>query len=1016
MHISEFSVRNPILVNLVTISIIVVGAILTLTLPLELFPSIKLEMVTVTTVYPGASAEDVEQLITIPLEEEISTVSGIDAVHSVSSEGRSFIVVEVETGEDSRAVAQDVDSVISRAKEKLPEDAEEPIVEEVRSNFPLINVVIAGTAPKEMLRKYAFQLRDKLKTTAGIDSVTTSGLGDPAFWIYLNPAKLKQNNISVAMVADAIKKRNIDFPAGSIEQGKFDYLVRTKGKIRTIKDLENIPVATWSNSRHVLLRDIARIELGEEKTRTRARANGLPAITFLISKKKDVDAIKTVERIKSILEEFKKNIPPTIDVTYTNDNSTWIKKRFKTMTKSGVIGLVMVLICLGAFLDLRASAIAAIGIPISFLGALILMKLSGITLNLLSMFGLILVLGILVDDAIIVVENIQRYLTRGMSPLEAAIKGTKEVAIPVTATVMTNIAAFIPLLFSTGMVGEFLSIIPTVAIYALIVSLVEALFILPSHCADYLKESKNRLPSKTWILRLRRKYLGGLIFALRNRYAVVGSFVLILALSLFIIVKLPLVFFYIRDTIEFMVRIENPPQSSLEYTEESAKKIEKIVNQTVPKKVLKNILILSGLDITTGKAPAFGDNLASMIVEYEGFDKRKENGKKLMNEVRKKAEATVAGPAKMDFVINAGPPTGKPVDLRIQGSDLHVLKDISFQAQRFLQKLPGVYGVSDDLTEGKPEIKIYVDEEKAALYGLRTEEVAAEIRSLIDGLTVDTTRVGKEETEINIRYEPSNQDILSLLKTHQIMTPKFGWVNIGTVSKIEYSSGIRDIRRYKYRRAVSVTAEVDQNVTTSLEVNKKLKEFMDNLVKNYNSYTYQLVGEQEEFQKTLGDIFRASIVAIMLIYTILATVLKSYSQPLIIMSILPFTFIGVITGVLIRGEPLTFPAIIGTVALFGIVVNDSLVLVDFINNRRTKMDKIMAVVFSAKYRFRPIILTTLTTFGGLFSLMYHTRGEAAFLAPMAVALGVGLVFATFVTLYLIPCLYLILEDLKNKYK
>lgn len=1009
MNIADFSVKNPVLINLLMFSILLIGFVLALSLPLELFPSIKLETVTVTTVFPGASAEDIEQLVSIPIEEEINSISGIKVVRSVSSEGRSFVVAELETGEDTQIIAQDINSKISRIKEKLPEDAEEPIVEEVKANIPLINVGIAGEVDQKVLRSHAIRLRDTLQLSTGVENITTSGMGDPVFWVYLDPLKLRQNGLSADQIATAIRLKSIDLPGGGISQGNYEFLVRTKGRVNKIGDLNDIPVKKNVDGKHVLLRDIARIELGEETARTKARVNGLPAITLLINKQKNIDAIDTVENIKTTIDEFKKTVPESIQIYDTNDTSYWVKKRFRTMLRSGGIGLVVVLICLGAFLNLRAAAIAALGIPVSFFGAFILMKLNGVTINLLSMFGLILVLGIVVDDAIIVVENIQRYITAGVEPYKAAIRGTKEVALPVIATILTNIAAFIPLLIATGLVGKFLSIIPTVAIFALLVSLIEALLILPSHCADYLKPQRKE-KSRKWVFSFRMIYLKGLIFAIRKRYVVVCAFLIIFLLSTFIIRKLPLVFFYIADTKDFIVRVENPSQSNLDYTENSIVEIEKIIHGTVPKHAHKNTLSLLGLDISTGEAPIFGDHLGSILVEFEDFEKRSENGRDLMNEVRRKSDQEIIGPKRVDYIINAGPPTGKPVDAKILGNNFNILKGISQKTQEFLELIPGVYGISDDLIWGKPEIKIVVNEAKAAIYGVDTTTVAREVRALIDGLTVAKTRVGKEETDINIKYDLPPENIVSLLESHQIRTPTGGWVTLGAIAELDNLPSILDVKRYDYQRALSVTAEVDQKITTSDEVNLKLKEFFSKNLKNYPGYSYQLGGEAEEFGKTLGDIKRAAIVAIVLIYLILASILKSYTQPLIIMSILPFTLIGVITGVLIREEPMSLPAIIGTVALLGIVVNDSLILMDFINKRINKMNRIFAVVLSAKHRFRPIILTTITTFGGLASLMFVKRGEQAFLAPMAIALGFGLLFATTILLYLIPCLYLILDD------
>jgi len=1018
MHIAEFSVKNSVLVNLLMAAIIIIGMVFVLVLPLELFPSIKLELVTVKTIFPGASAEDIEKLVTIPIEEEIKNTSGIKLLRSTSSEGLSVVVLELETGEDATALVQDIDSKVSRIKDRLPDDAEEPIVEEVKSDFPLINIAITGDVPRKVLRENALRLRDELQLIDGVDNIVFSGLGDPVFWVNLDYGQMHQYRISVDQIASAITKRNLDLPGGGYTQDKTELLVRTRGKIYEEKDILNIPIVTDVSGKNILIRDIAQVETGEEKSRTSSRVNGEPAITFWINKQKNIDAIDTVGVIREHIEEFKTTLPPNMNIYDTNDSSYWVKKRFQSMLKSGFWGLFFVVIMLGLFLNRRAALIAALGIPISFLGAFILMKFSGITINMLSMFGLIMVLGIVVDDAIIVVENIQRYITQGMAPREAAIKGTKEVALPVFATVLTNIAAFIPLLFATGLIGEFLSIIPKVAIFALAVSLLEALIIMPSHCAEWMKPQPKKVVTKaTWFLKVRAYYLKGLIFSLRNRYVVVTSFMVILFFSFFIIKGLPNVMFYQHDTSEFQIRVENPAQSSLDYTTSSVKNIEDIVKRVIPESALKNITSMIGIDLTTGDSPAFGDHIATVIVEFEDFENRDENGLELKREVRKEVEMVVVGPEKLDFIAEAGIPTGKPVDIRILGNNLDTLKEISLQVQDELKNYTGVYGISDNLVWGKPEIRVNVDEQKAAIFGLDTTAVAREVRAIVDGLTIAQTRIGKEEADINIRYNLQPENLYNLLQSHQIITPSKQLVSLGTIANIEMSPSILDIKRYDSNRSVAITAEVDQKITTSNEVNTGIIGFIENLLINYPTYQYKLAGEEEDYRKTMDDIMRASIVAVILIYLILASILRSYFQPLIIMTILPFTLIGVTAGILLRGEPRTLPAIIGIVALLGIVVNDSLVLMDFINKRKDKFrSRVFAVVLSAKHRFRPIILTTLTTFAGLSTLMFEFRGEASFLAPMATALGVGLLFSTVILLILIPCLYMILDDLLSYFK
>lgn len=1010
MHIAEFSVKNPVLVNLLMLAILIVGIMSASRLPLELFPSIKLELVSVTTVFPGASAEDVEKLVSIPIEDEINDISGIKVIRSTSSEGLSQILAEIEAGEDTQKLAQDIRSEVAKIQDQLPEDAEEPVTEEFDANFPLISVAIAGEVPKETLRAYGLRFEDQVKLVSGVDNVVTSGLGDPVFWLYVDPEKVRQYEITLKQIASVIDQKNLDLPGGAVEQGDAEYLVRVTGRVEEVGDLLNIPVKRNPDGRHILLKDVARIEQGEQKTRTKARVNGLPAINFWINKQKGADAIKTVEAIEQVVEEFKKSKPDDIEVYVTNDSSYWVQARFNTMVNSGSIGLVVVLIILALFLDFRSAFLAAIGLPIAFFGAFILMQFSGVTLNILSMFGLILVLGIIVDDAIIVAENIQRYLQLGYSPMDSAIKGTKEVALPVVATILTNIASFLPLLLATGLIGKFMSVIPTVAIYALLVSLIEALIILPSHCADFLKPQPRNRPARRWVYKMRFYYLKSLVFSIKNRYVTVITFVLMLALTLVIFAKIPRILFYSQDIAQFFVRVENPTWSNIDSTEESVIEVENVVRETVPNHVLKDTVAMIGMDISNDKSE-FGDHLSTIIVEYEDFESRSENGIELMEEVRSQVESTVVGPVKVDFVSNEGPPVGKPVDFRIQGAEFGTLKDLATEISAHLESIPGVYQASDDLIWGKPEIRINVDETRAALYGLDTTTIARAIRAAAEGLTVSQTRLGTEEADIIVKYELPSGNLMSLLESYQILSPQGGWVPLSNVVTMSTEPSMLNISRYDLERSVRITAEINEQATTATEVNSEIESYLDEKLVDYPGYSYAFGGEEEQTRESLESIQRSAIIAVLLIYIILASMLRSYTQPFIIMAVLPFALIGVMVGILLRGEPLTLPALIGVVALLGIVVNDSLVLMTFINSRFKKMNRVLAVALSAKHRFRPIVLTTVTTFGGLATLMIKFRGEAAFLAPMAVALGFGLLFATFITLILIPCLYLMLDDL-----
>ena len=1014
MHIADFSVRNSFFVNLVMAAIILAGVLFSFSLPLELFPSVKLEMVTVTTSFPGSSPEDAENLVSIPIEQQIKNISGVKTIKSVSSEGLSRVVAELHPGEDTRKIAWEIDSRVGLIAEDFPREAEQPVIEEQEASFPLVSVALSGDVTSKVLYRHARGLQDELGLLSGINSVNSIGLPAPAFWVYLDYPKMVQYGVSIDDISGAINRRNLNMPGARFTQDSSDFLLRTGGKISSVEEILAVVVSESPSGKHVLLGDVATVTLGEQREEFKSRTNGRPSVTLWVEKQEDVDIVETVDRLKELCERYETRLPDGMEITIAFDRSQWVTSRLGTMLKSGALGLVLVMILLGLFLESRAAFIAALGIPVSFLGAVILMKITGTTLSTLSMFGLIMTLGMVVDDAIIVVENVQRYISRGMEPLKAAVIGTKEVAWPVVATVLTNIAAFIPLLLATGVTGQFLSIIPRVAIFALAFSLLEALLIMPAHCAAWLRKPHAARPPRgnAVLARVRSLYLRGLVFSIRKRYAVIGCFGAIFFVSVFMFTKIPNVMFYLHDVQEILVRVENPPSSSLEYTASSAEQVEKVLRESLPPNVLKNTLSMVGVDMSDPDNPfASGDHIATILVEYEDYSARSENALDLSRVAEGNVRRTVTGPKQIDFITTFGPPTGKPVEVKISGDDIEVLMEIASKALEFLEAERGVSAAASSLVYGKPEARVSVDQGKAAMFGIDKQTVAREIRVLGDGLTVAKTRVGAEEAEITLRYGEAGSEVLSV-KSHQIPTPAGSRIPIGSVVEITDERAPLEIKRENLRRTITVTAEVDFQITTSREVNAKFSEYLEDLLSAYPDYSFRFAGEEEQYTQTVKDIMRAALLAVVLIYLILASILRSLSQPIIIMSILPVCITGVLMGILLRGEPMTLPAIIGMVALLGIVVNDSLLLMSFINRRVGKMGgKAMAVVFSARYRFRPIVLTTLTTFSGLLSLMFAYKGQAAILAPMATSLGFGLVFSTFVILYLVPCLYMALGDI-----
>ena len=1015
MKIIEFSVKNPVFSNLLMATIILFGLYIGFNLPKELFPSIGFEKVTIVTIYENSTAEDIEKLITIPIEDKISGISGIKNIKSESSESRSFVIAELLPNEDTKKIAQEIRAEISQIRSDLPSEIDDPIVKEVEGSAPLINVSIGSNGDQNELRFYAKKLKDKLEKLDEIDRLIQSGYGDLVFWINLDQRKLIQYNLNINDIISTIRSKNMDLPAGAIELGEQEFTVRTKGKIENIFELENIPLNKKFNKIPLILKDVATIELGQEKDLSLSRINGFNSVSFWIEKQKNKDAIKSVAKIKQTVGVFEETIPEELEIFISNDSSYWVKGRFDSMIKTGAYGILAVLLILALFLDFRSAFLAALGLPVAFFGAFILMQFTGATLNVITMFGLIMVLGIVVDDAIIVVENVKRYIQKGLPPSEAAIVGTKEIAWPVIATILTNIASLFPILLATGTLGIFLSIIPQVAIFALVFSLVEALTILPSHCADFVKITKESGFISRVFKRFRKRYLGYLLLSLKFRYQVIGMSCILLFISCVILFKIPFVLLYSSDINQYLIKIQNPTNYSLSLTSDKSKEVEDIVRKHTPKELLKNSLTTLGIDFSK-KPPVFGDHVSNILVQFKDFEEREQNGLKSMKEIQRITADEIVGPTNISFVETTGPPKGKDIDIRIIGEDTVLLSEISKEIKTFLKGKNGVYGITDNLSYGKTKLSIKVNEQKASLYGIDTLTLGKEIRALIDGLSIDETRVNNEKADIKIRITNSlNKDSALDISSHLIRSSNGSYIPISNFTDNVVSSDLITISRFNRERAVSIVAEIDNDVTTPRKIIKSVIKFFDSVKEKYPGYKLALDGEEQDTRESLESVKRASIFSILIIYLILATILRSYIQPLLIMSILPFTIIGVTIGVLVRGDPISITGLIGIVALLGVVINDSLILMNFINKGVKNKNYIMSIFYSAKHRFRAIILTTLTTFGGLSTLMFETRGEAAYLAPMAISLGVGLVFATFLTLFLIPCLYLCFIDLKKKF-
>jgi multidrug efflux pump subunit AcrB len=1028
MNIAKFSVKNSLLVNLISILLIIAGLFALTSINREAFPVFSFDIVLVTTVFPGSPAQEIEKLITIPLEKELNGVDGIDEMFSDSQENASVIVLNLDPdNKNLDKVIRDIQRAVDRVKD-LPEEAEDPEVNELSTReTPVIEISMSGDLSEEDLQKYAEILEDQLEEIDGLAKVQRRGWRDREIWVEVDPAKMKQYYVSPREVMEALLAKNINMPGGKMRTGDSEVTVRVLGEFETPEEVGEVIIRANDIGNWLQVKDVARVVPAFEDEDRLYRTEGSRALRLVLVKKEKGDAIAIVDQAKVIIEEFKKNAPDKIDIILVNDLSFYIRRRLGVLTSNGIIGIILVLVSLFIFLSRPVAFFTALGLPIAFLTTFAIMGYFGISINLITLFGLILVLGMIVDDGIIIAENVYRHIEDGISPREAAILGTGEVIKPVTATILTTIAAFSPLLFMSGIIGKFIRGIPLVVIIALMASMLEAFIILPSHLADFVrppkKDSSGRIRSKKdsgWYKALLGGYTGLITMAVRFRYLVFGIFLLALIGSVTLAVTdMKLILFPQVGIEQFFIRAEGEVGCALEKTRDMIMPVEELVG-SLPAEELETYVTTVGAVENDPNDPfgVYGSHVAQIHIFLTPPDDRSRDADEIIAKLRKETEE-MGQFKKITFEkIRHGPPVGKAVAAQIKGDKFDISERLADEIKEYLQTVPGVIDIGDDYGPGKDEIEIIIDEEKASLAGLSVREVATSIRTAINGGIATKIRPEKAEEEIDVlvRYPPGERNKIGVFETLLIPNRYGKLIPLSGISSLDRHPGVTSIKHDDGKRVVSVTANVDEEVTTSREVNLDLAERFNTISEKNFGYSLKTGGEWEETQKSMNSLFKAFGIAAFLVFMILAANFRSLVQPLIVMLAIPFGFIGVIIGFYVHDLPLSFMALLGVVGLAGVVVNDSIVLVEFVNNlRREGKDRRSSIIQGCRLRLRPVLLTTITTVFGLVSVAYMLGGGDPFIRPAAMAIVWGLSFATLLTLILIPCVYAIMDDITLRF-
>ncbi|MCY4402734.1 MAG: efflux RND transporter permease subunit [Candidatus Poribacteria bacterium] len=1051
MSIPKMSVNNPVFANMLMILIIIFGLYAWITLPRELTPEIALQTATVTTLYPGASPEEVEKLVSAPIEDAIEeNVNKINLMLSTSSEGRSVISVDFDEMSD-REFDKEMENLRTAVEgvNDLPEEIlEDPKVLEldVASGFPMLTIVVGGSISEPQMRDIAENLKDEILEIKNIASVQIAGLREREIWIEVDPDRLKAYNLPISAVTMALQVGNLNLPAGTMEIGTSEYMVRTMGEFPSPDYIGDTIIRVQPTGTPLRLSDIATISDTYEEPRTLSRIDGTSSISLSVQKKKEGNTISLVAELRELVERRQSDLPEGAVLTPVNDYSVILKERLGILETNAIFGLILVILMLFLFIGWRNALFAALGIPVAFMATFWFMSIAGYTMSGVALFGLILVVGIVVDDAIVVIENTYRHIEAGATPKEAAVRGAEEVGWPVLAASLTTIGAFGPLMFMSGVSGQFMRIVPIMAIIVLVASLFEVFVILPAHVSEWSKARTETGRSKlerlrtrsrgafslailltgffTWFLTvfdlIRNRYIRILKLTIRRRYIFVGSVLfigLIVCVGAFMLLDKEL--FPGEDFPQFYVKAEMPPSYGIQETTAVIAKLENAA-KTLPEDEVAAIVSNIGLHTPTSglvEGITYGSNFGELIIELVPKQERTRDTDQIIAALRKET-TDISGIEELNFVkLQGGPPQGQDVEVKVKGKQFEQLVEIADRLKATLSEIDGVEDIRDDFRIGKSELRIYLKSEKAAIFGMSTFQVAQTVRTAIEGAKATTYREADDAIDVIVKYNEDRLQTIQELNDLLITTPIGSIIPLKDVAIIVEEKGYADIRRFEGERAISVYASVDRTKTSPIQVNQVLMTSFSDIESLYPGYRLDFRGVFDEIRESFGELWKLFIVGVLVIYMILGAQFKSFSQPIIILFAVPFGMIGAMIGLLFSNATLSMVAMFGIVALAGIVVNDSIVLIDFINKYRARgFNRWYAILKGGSIRLRPIILTSLTTIFGLIPMSLGLGGKSPIWTPMANTIIFGLAFATLMTLFVMPSLYAITTDLGNLFR
>ncbi len=1028
-------VSHPVTANLIMLMLLIGGILGMSNIKQEVFPEFDLDVVSISVSYPGATPEEVEKGIILVIEEQIKDIDGIKEIRSQASEASAAVSIDLTIGANDIKVYQDIKNAVDRIS-SFPEEAEKPVVSLADHEMSVMSIIISGDYDMKVLKEIAERLRDLILLNKNITNVDLAGIRDPEISVEVPENELRRYSLTVSDIAQQIANNSLEMGGGSIKSSGGEVLLKVDQKRDYGDEYYDVPVITSSEGVEVALGDIAKITDGFEDSDKDDYFNGEHAVRVKVYRVGEQTPKGVSAEVHKVIDSIRPTLPAGVTLTVWNDRSVYLDERIDLLTRNIELGLILVMVLLGCFLQIRLAFWVMMGIPISFLGSFVFLPSFGTSINMISLFAFIMALGMVVDDAIVVGENVFEMRQRGVSFVKSSIIGAKQVAIPVTFSILTNIIAFAPLLFVPGTMGKIFKTVPVVVISVFIVSLFEALFILPAHLAHQKKSVEGDIWSKLNVVEnwfgvklkrfIKKCYKPLLIKAIKQRYVTLAIFMAIMIVFIAYVVggHFSMVFFPAVSSDVAQATVDLPYGSSPKKTKvihdklvSAAKEVAAEYRARTGKELLKGIY--SGIGSAGrrrgGVTALSGGHTTNVEVQLVSSEERDISTTEFKNRWRAKI-GEIPGVERMVFLDDPGGPAGgDPVSISLAHSDTVILEKAADELAAKLEEYGGISDVDTGFSQGKQELDFTITPEAKAL-GFTPSYIASQIRAFFYGAEALRQQRGRDEIKVMVRLPENERESLYNLEELILRSDSGAEMPLLEAINIAKNHAPSSITRIDGRRQVRVTADIADRSQAGIIVSDVMNGgFIANLEQKYPGLSATIAGEREDMQESMQSLIFGAIIAILAVYAVLAIPFNSYLQPLIIMVSIPFGIIGAAFGHIIMGYfSLSLPSFMGIVALSGVVVNDSLVMVDYANGLSLKGLNNGTAVFKAGIRrFRPIMLTSLTTFGGLAPMIFETSRQAQMMIPMALSLGYGILFATFIALILVPALYVIIDDFKD---